>query len=127
MTRRITTAHAVIRHLARVQGVDIRAIKEAMLKAGIEDLSDGSVLAYMRKNTIIDIKRSTASLADETLQMAVNCGARAVIRDGFRYHIQASVVATVIPLDRVHTFNKIRHGERRPGAWKARVIREMME
>lgn len=123
--RSITTAHAILRHLKRVQKVDVHAIKTEMMGKGLKDTTDGAVLAYIRNHTDIDLRQSTAAVSDRTMTLAVECGARAVLRDGFRFHIQSNVVATVIPVDRVHMFYKVRRSERRPGAWKARVLRDI--
>lgn len=128
MPRSVSTAHAVVRHLRRVRGVDITGIKRQMRRDGLMDTTDGAVLNYIRSNTTIDIVQSVCSVDGDTLRLAVRCGARAVLRDGCRYEIAGhEVVATVVPIDRRYRFHRARHHERRPNAWKARIMKEIEE
>lgn len=124
MARQISTAHAIMRHLRRVRGVDVLSIKDEMRAKGYTDTTDGPTLAYIRDHTNIDLGYSVNAISDHMLQTAVRCGAKAVVRDGFRYLIESSAVVTVIPVDRKRTIIKTRV-ERRPQAWKARAIREI--
>jgi hypothetical protein len=126
MALQISTAHAILRHLRRVQGIDVLAVKAEMRAQGFTDCSDGPVLAYIRHHTKFDLRASERAISDHILQTAVTCGAKAVIRGGFRYHVEGSSVVTVIPIDRQRTIMKHR-GERRPRAWKARALREYAE
>lgn len=124
--REISTAHAILRHLRRVQGIDVLAIKDEMRAKGFSDLADGPVVAYIRQHTNINLRSSVDAISHHILQTAVACGAKAVIRDGYRYRVEGSNVVTVIPVDRQKTIIRHRH-ERRPRAWKARALREMAD
>ena len=125
MGDRVTTAHAIIRHLGRVRGVDMTQIKAAMERHGIEDTTDEAVLAFIRSYTNIDVSMSERAVDDTVMRHAVDCGARAVLSNGFRYVIQGTAIASVIENKQVHIDPSMRRGERRSKTKLHRVMHEV--
>jgi len=125
MGTRVTTAHAIVRHLSRVRGVDMTEIRAAMDRHGIEDTTDEAVLAFIRSYTNIDVSASERAVNDLVMRHAVGCGARAVILDGFKYVIQGSAIASVVPHHLAHIDPSMRRGERRSKTKLHRVMHEV--
>lgn len=121
----IVTAHAVLRHLERVQGVDIAMIKAAMDRVGITIKTDPAVLAFIERYTNIDVSVSVRSIIDTKARCAAAYGAKAIIAHGFRYVLSEGAVVSVVPSKSLRPLRESRRGERKPKHWRVRAIREV--
>ena len=123
---RITTAHAILRYLIRVQKVDISEIKRAMDRMGMEDKTDVAVVGFIADYTSIDLTRANEAVARPQIKTAAKAGASAVRINGVRYEIRDGSVVTVL----THRYNCGRRTfreYRKPKSWRPRAVREYRE
>lgn len=122
MKHQITTAHAVLRYLRRVEGIDITAIKQAMIRMGIEDMADTSVLAFIYAYTCVDIASVNRAINCRAVFEAVRIGASAVRINRMRYVIRGGNVVTIETEGR--RGRRDFADARKPMAWRSSAIRE---
>lgn len=85
------SAHAILRWLERVERMDLEAVR-ATVAPGI---SDKHLVGHLRLQGV-DIDRVISTILSPATQRAIELGAIAVRRSGFRIVIEKGVVVTVL-------------------------------
>ncbi len=93
------SAHAVLRYIERVMGVDMGDVRAAMKAADPAAVvtSDGAILAYLEKHRKIVAERVRDHMMTPLVLAAIRGGARRVRNGGWWFVIEDKTVVTVVP------------------------------
>lgn len=93
------SAHAVLRYIERVMGVDMDEVRAAMKAADPAAVvtSDGAVLLYLEKHRKIVAERVRDHMMTPLVLAAIRGGAKRVREGGWWLMIEGGTVTTVVP------------------------------
>lgn len=90
------SAHAILRWLERIKNIDVEAVRQRMVAAGIADRADGIVIDFLESVGEIKREEIAAEILTETTRKGIELGACGVKRAGLRLVLKGSCVVTVL-------------------------------
>lgn len=117
------SAHAVLRWLERVDGVDLGPVRRALAARGVGELGDAQMLGFLAAAGVVDLAAVRGRILTPKVMQAIGCGVKAVEVGVARLVIRDGVVVTVTPRHR-----EAHHARRGPkAAWASGDRRPALE
>jgi hypothetical protein len=119
------TAHAILRYLERVEGVDIGVIRDGAIRAGAVNPDQRQIWQFARDYMGFDEEAIEARFLTPTVRAAIKAGAKKIRVKGAIFIVRDNAITTAISssYDRIGKKVTKRQG-RREKSWKMRALEE---